>query len=465
LIRIKAGRHPLGQPVTMSSPYGPYLERAVPRYTSYPTAPHFHAGIDADCYARWLAELEPGTTLSLYFHVPFCAQMCWYCGCHTKVVRHYDPVAVYAATLAAEIDLVATRLGRRHPVLSVHFGGGTPTMLSERDFTGLLDRVRRRFDLRPGAEIAVEIDPRTLTPAMARAMGRAGVTRASIGVQDFNAHVQRAINREQSFERTATAVRDLRANGIDKLNVDLMYGLPHQGEDDLLRTVDRSIELAPDRVALFGYAHVPWMKSHQRLIDESALPDGQARLGQAQAAARRLIAHGYRRVGLDHFARADDSMARALDAGRLKRNFQGYTVDPAEVLMGFGASAIGSLAQGYVQNAVPIKTYRDRVRSGRLPTAAGIALDAEDRLRREVIERLMCESAVDLDALLRAHGAAADHFDRETRALRTLERDGIVRLADRRVEVTEAGRPFVRTVCAAFDSYLARGEARHSRAV
>lgn len=442
-----------------------YLNQQVPRYTSYPTAPHFQESVTAEVYADWLASLNPETALSLYFHIPFCAEMCWYCGCHTKVVRRYDPISNYVSALRDEIELVANHIPFKARVVSVHWGGGTPTMLTGNDFLLIMDKVREYYRLDSAAEIAVEIDPRTLDREKAQALARAGVTRASLGVQDFNAEVQAAINRIQPYERTADAIEDLKACGISRINFDLMYGLPHQTVEILLDSVDRAVALGPDRIALFGYAHVPWMRTHQRLIDEAALPDGDARHAQFEAASARLAACGYRRVGLDHFARDDDTMAEALKAGELHRNFQGYTVDPADALLGFGASSIGSLEQGYVQNLAPIKGYMEAVREGRLPIARGAAISDEDRLRRAVIERMMCDSAVDLALLSARYGRPKNHFDSELDQLREMEDDGLIRIHERNIELTEDGRSFVRSVCAVFDTYLGKGSARHSRAV
>jgi len=442
-----------------------YLDQQVPRYTSYPTAPHFGPAVDGTVYAGWLRAVDPEARLSLYLHVPFCAQMCWYCGCHTKIVRRDAPVHAYAETLATEIALVAAALPDRMGVAAIHWGGGTPTMLSATDFAALMARLGSCFEIAGDTDVAVEIDPRTLDREKADALAQAGVTRASLGVQDFNPDVQRAINRVQPFETTAQAVADLRHAGVAAINFDLMYGLPGQTVADVMRSVDLAAELAPDRVALFGYAHVPWMKRHQQRIDETALPGGDERLAQLEAAAAQLARQGYRRVGLDHFARADDPMARALDDGELRRNFQGYTVDAAPVLLGFGASAIGSLEQGYVQNLIPLKGYAEAVAAGQLPVARGIAIDDEDRLRRDVVERLMCDSAIDLDAVCRAHGIATGHFDDELGALRPFERDGLVAISGHRIDLTDVGRPFVRNVCAVFDSYLETGAGRHSRAV
>jgi oxygen-independent coproporphyrinogen III oxidase len=440
-------------------------DRPVPRYTSYPTAPHFHAGIGPDAYGAWLATLAPTATLSLYLHLPFCDRLCWYCGCHTKIVARYDPVARYRDLLLAEIDLVADRLGARRRALHVHFGGGTPTLLEPDDFLALIARLRGRFAVDGGTEIAVEIDPRSLDADRIAALAEGGVTRASLGVQDLNPDVQAAVNRIQPFSQVAAVVGALRASGIGSINLDLMYGLPRQDEAAVLRTVEGALRLEPDRIALFGYAHVPWMKPHQRLIDEAALPDGPARARQAKVAAERLVAAGYDWIGLDHFARPGDPLARARREGRLRRNFQGYTTDQADALLGFGASAIGALPEGYVQNAVPIRTWQGAIAAGRLATARGLALDDDDRLRRAVIERLMCDLAVDLDALARPYGADGSRFTAELAALAAPARDGLVRVEAGRVTVLEAGRPYLRTIAAVFDARLAGGVGRHSRAV
>ena len=431
----------------------------VPRYTSYPTAPHFHGGIDAAVYGEWLTRLGTESPVSLYFHVPFCTRMCWYCGCHTRIVGRYEPVAEYVEALAREIDLVADTIAARPLVTHVHWGGGTPTMLSPAHFEGLMADLARRFRLSGDAEIAVEIDPRTLDGDRISALAECGVTRASLGIQDLTPGVQRAVNRVQPFAMVADAVTALREAGIAEINFDLMYGLPHQTVDDVIATVDRVAGLAPDRLAVFGYAHVPWMKTHQRMIDEADLADGPERRAQAEAAAERLVGHGYRRIGLDHFAAAGDALTAAHDNGELRRNFQGYTTDRAASLIGFGASAIGALADGYVQNAVPVGQYAGDISGGRLAVRRGIALTADDRVRRDVIEKLMCQLAVDLSGL--GEGCFADELSR----LAPMAADGLVEIDDGHIRVTEAGRPLLRSVCAVFDRYLGTGAARHSRAV
>lgn len=437
----------------------------VPRYTSYPTAPHFHPGVGPDVYGEWLADLPPAMPVSLYLHVPFCDSLCWFCGCHTKIVQRYDPVAEYLESLLAEIGMVAARIGRRQAVSHVHWGGGTPTMLVPDDVLRLTDRLRTSFAFAADAEFAVEIDPRELPPETVAALGRAGVNRASLGVQDVNPDVQKAINRVQPMEVTRIAVERLRAVGVRAINIDLMYGLPHQTDAHIRTTVDAVTALAPDRLSLFGYAHLPGFKTHQRMIDEKALPDAATRLRHAALAATLLRERGYVEIGLDHFALPGDPLAIASAQGRLRRNFQGYTTDGAGALIGLGASAIGALPQGYVQNIVSIRSYREAVDAGRLAAARGIVLSDEDRLRRHIIERLMCDLSVDLEAACRRHGRSIEHFAPELDRLAALVPQGVVELTDATVRIPEPARPFMRLAAAAFDAYLPQSTASHAPAV
>ena len=437
--------------------------RQVPRYTSYPTAPHFHAGVDAGTYRDWLGQLSAGTSLSLYLHVPFCAAMCSYCGCHTKVTRRREPVDAYADRLAAEIDLVSASTAARR-VDHIHWGGGTPSTLRADGLARLVDRMALRFALPDDLDHAIELDPRTVDHEFAAALGAIGVTRASLGVQDLNPHVQVAIGRVQPYAAVASAVGALRKAGIAAISFDLMYGLPHQSTADLVATVALAATLRPDRISLFGYAHVPWMKSHQRLIDEAALPDAARRFEQEREARVALVAAGYVAVGLDHFALPADTMARAHQDGDLRRNFQGYTVDDADALIGLGASAIGRLPQGHVQNAPDTAGYQRAIDAGRLATVRGLAFTREDRARGEVIERLMCGYPADLPAILNRHDLAPNLFDAALDALRDLEAEGLARHEAGLVSVTEAGRPLTRIVAAVFDARLGQA-GRHSAAV
>ncbi|HMA15649.1 MAG TPA: oxygen-independent coproporphyrinogen III oxidase [Kiloniellaceae bacterium] len=443
-------------------------EAQAPRYTSYPTAPHFGPAVDGEAYRAWLAALPPETPLSLYLHVPFCHQLCWYCGCHTGVAKDYLRIAAYVNLLRREIELLAGVLGEGRPVTGLHWGGGTPSILTPEDFGSLMGRLRQVFDFRPGAELAIEIDPRHLTAEKAGALAEAGINRASLGVQDVNPHVQAAINRIQPFEMTAGAAAMLRASGIAALNFDIMYGLPHQSVADVERTAAAAAELRPQRVSVFGYAHVPWMKKHQRMIDDAALPGARARLDQAEQAERVLLAAGYRAVGMDHFALPDDPLFRFAEEGRLRRNFQGYTTDQAEVLLGLGVSAIGTLPQGYAQNDKDTVAYAKALAAGRLPVMRGIALSAEDRLRRDIIQALMCRFAVDLRAQAVAHGRPGFDFSEALERLRPLAADGLATLNGSKVAVTAEGRRAVRLIASCFDAYLVApggAGARYSKAV
>ncbi len=440
-------------------------DRRVPRYTSYPTAPHFDAGVDAAVYRRWLSMLPADMSASLYFHIPFCNSLCWFCGCHTKAVRRYRPVADYVELLKEEISRVAAAIGRRQTVRHLHWGGGTPTLVAPGDILALMEHVRAEFDVSDRAEFAVEIDPRGLGRDSVHALAAAGVTRASLGVQDIDPDVQAAINRVQPLEATERTIDELRDAGIRSINVDLMYGLPHQTVKRVCATADAMARLGPERLAVFGYAHVPWMKRHQSLIDEATLPDADERLRQSTAVAERLTGHGYVRIGLDHFSRPDDPLAVAQREGRLHRNFQGYTADDCSALIGFGASAIGSLPQGYVQNAATGDLWRDAISRGDLAVSRGVALSQDDHLRRAVIERLMCDFQVDLGAVAQAHGRDATEFAAELQSLARFRDDGLIEIDRDRIELRVPARPFVRTVCAVFDRYLKAEETQHARAV
>ena len=437
----------------------------VPRYTSYPTAPHFSPAVGAERYQSWLGELAPDTKLSLYLHIAYCAEMCWFCGCHTKITQRYAPIADYLDCLWQEVDLVADKLPGRMEASHIHFGGGTPSILTPEDFVGTLAKLRSRFDVSAEAEIAVELDPRTTDRRYIGAMVEAGVNRASIGVQDFNPVVQEAINRIQPYDVTARVIQWLREDGIRDINMDLIYGLPYQTVDSLAETIHLAAEFAPRRIALFGYAHVPWMKKHQRLIPDDSLPGIEERWRQYERAAQLLIDAGYVQVGLDHFAAADDPMAVALQEKRLHRNFQGYTDDGAETLIGLGASGIGSLPQGYVGNETTIHGYKDLIRAGKLATARGIAVDRDDLLRRSLIERLMCDLSLDIDHLAADWQVDPAQFDEDIERLAPMREDGLIVIEGRKLTMTEQGRPLVRAACAAFDRYLHKGEMRHSRAV
>ncbi len=441
-----------------------YGEARLPRYTSYPPSPEFSPSVSSDAYAGWLSSLPSAAPASLYLHIPFCRSMCWYCGCHTTITAKDQPVVEYLNLLRKEVDMVATLAPQPLQVDRVHFGGGTPTIVAPSDFIALADLLRNRFGFADAAEIAVEIDPRTLTIEMAGALGGAGVSRASLGVQSFDPVVQRAVNRVQSEETTIEAVDRLRLSGVGSINFDLIYGLPHQTVRSCIDTASMAAAMRPDRVAVFGYAHVPSFKKHQRMIDETALPDGIARIEQALAIAEALVAAGYVQIGLDHFALPDDDLAQSEAMGKLRRNFQGYTTDNCETLIGFGASAIGRTHHGYVQNQVGLGLYADSITSERLATARGCQLTAEDRLRAEIIERLMCEFKADVPAICRRHGFDPAGLLAGNRRLFELAEDGVVDLAEGIIRVRRDHRFLVRAAAAAFDAYLHRSVRSHGQA-
>jgi len=414
--------------------------------------------VGPDRYAAWLGAVATGT-LSLYVHVPFCAELCLYCGCHTKAVRRQEPLDRYAGDLINEVSLVARRIGRRQ-VSHLHWGGGTPSILGADRLIEVADHIATGLDIGTRCEHAIELDPRYVD----RPLARIGVNRASLGVQCFSPEVQEAIGRRQPYQRVVGAIDALREFGIARINLDLMYGLPRQTVVDIRRNVSLAAGLKPDRIALFGYAHVPWFRPQQRLIETAALPGPAARLEQTEAARAALIGLGYEPIGFDHFALPHDELAVAARAGRLRRNFQGYTTDDADALIGIGASAIGRLAAGFVQNAPDVAGYSRAVAAGRFATARGVALTQADRLRGRIIERLMCDLAADLAAIA-AQCGADEAFVAERVALAPLVCDGLVRLVGDEVAISEKGRPFVRLIASVFDAYLQQGRARHSIAV
>ncbi|MDQ7249490.1 oxygen-independent coproporphyrinogen III oxidase [Dongia sedimenti] len=440
-------------------------DRPVPRYTSYPTAPHFHGGIGPADQHAWLAQSDPERPISLYIHVPYCRQMCWYCGCHTKIVARYQPIEDFTAHLRREMALVAEAFGGRRRVAQLHWGGGTPNVLSPDDLSRLMGELRGLFDFDSDTEIDMELDPRGVGRDLLAALKDCGLGRASLGIQDFDPIVQRAINREQPFDLVRDVVDGLRGIGVGGINFDLIYGLPYQTRAGFAHSIEQALSLTPDRFAVFGYAHVPWMKKHQSQIVEEALPDAALRLELAENAARQIEAAGYRRIGLDHFAQATDPLTIALDRGTLRRNFQGYTTDGAETLVGLGPSAISATVQGYAQNAADIPLWSRAIAAGRLATQRGLALGAEDRWRGAAIERLMCLGALDLDALAADFDLPNAQFPAERARLAPLIADGIATLSGNMLRVTEAGLPLSRLVAAAFDTYLNAGPGRHSRAV
>jgi oxygen-independent coproporphyrinogen-3 oxidase len=435
-----------------------------PRYTSYPTAAQFTPAVGGAQWAEWLKAAPSGQAVSLYIHIPFCKRLCWYCGCNTRAVNRESVITSYVDLLLREADLVIASAGRVR-VGSIHLGGGTPNMLPPSELERLFAGLAQRFDLGDCFEVAAELDPEVLMQEWIEAAGRIGLSRASLGVQDLSPVVQAAVNRPERFETIQRAVEALREQGVTSVNLDLMYGLPLQTIEHVVTTLGQVTALRPDRLALFGYAHVPWMKPHQKLIKEADLPNAEVRFAQSRAAARYLTGKGWKAIGLDHFALPTDGLAAALRAGRLRRNFQGYTTDAAPMLIGLGASAISRAPQGFAQNLTLEREWRAAVEAGQLPVARGVALTPSAALVGDIIERLMCDFTVDVPALVARHGRDMNEVAGAGPILAGFVADGLVEVEEGRVTVTAQGRPFVRAVCAAFDPLAAGIAQRHSKVV
>ncbi|MEW9921305.1 oxygen-independent coproporphyrinogen III oxidase [Marimonas sp. MJW-29] len=427
------------------------FDERLPRYTSYPPAPAFHDGMGAAFQAEALAALDPGEPISLYLHIPFCERLCWFCACRTQGVRSIAPVEHYIGTLEAELALIKDHLPGRIRVGQMHWGGGTPTILPPALITRLRNALGTVFDFDPDTEFSVEIDPTLVDADKVVALREAGMTRASIGVQDFAEVVQNCIGRLQSFEQTRDAVDLLRAAGIGSLNIDLVYGLPFQSITGFGKTLDQVCALDPDRIALFGYAHVPHMAQRQKLIPEAALPDDRARFALFNKATEMLTAHGLAPIGIDHFAKPGDSMAQAARTGHLRRNFQGYTVDGCETLLGLGASSISKFRDGFVQNTAQTGPYTKLIKDGSLAGARGYRLTEEDRLRSRVIEMLMCDYAIDFEEL--ALSAADMALLAPGLAALRAECRGLITESPGRLSLSPEARPLVRRLAHFFDTF------------
>ncbi len=439
------------------------FDARVPRYTSYPTAPQFGGGVDAGRLVRWIEAIPEGGQISLYLHIPFCRRLCWFCACRTQGTATASPVAAYLETLKAELALLRRHLPRGVTLSRMHWGGGTPTLLTPEMIRDLAGAVQEVAAFAPGAEFSVEIDPNEIDRARAEALRAAGMTRASIGVQDFDPEVQGAIGRSQSFEVTHRAVEMVRDAGIASLNADILYGLPHQSRARITETVQKLLSFAPDRVALYGYAHVPWVARRQQMIPTEALPGPEARLDLDETARRLFLWDGYRQIGIDHFARPGDGLEIAQRTGKLRRNFQGYTDDTAPVLVGLGASAISRFPLGYAQNAPATSAYVAAVRAGKFPVTRGHVFAGEDRMRARLIEAVMCDLRIDAAEILSA-------FDVTETELFALFRsaaaafEGKLLVSDAGLAVPEEMRPLVRLIARHFDAYdLSR--AGHSAAI
>ncbi len=425
-------------------PYYPeLLAKPVPRYTSYPTALEFDSGCGAEEYIQALSDMPSGTPLSLYVHIPYCQSICWYCGCNTGAAGKTQRLTAYLDALESEFALIGRMLSGRGKVRHIAFGGGSPNAITTVEFVRLLDRITTIFDAGT-PEISVELDPRGFTAEWALAMAASNVGRVSLGVQTFAPHVQEAIGRIQPLADIEKSVSALRLRGIDAINFDLMYGLPKQSLQDLDDTLAQAIELKPSRVSLFGYAHMPDMIPRQRRIDGDSLPDPELRFAQSALGYERLTKAGYVAIGFDHFALPTDSLAIAAAEGRVHRNFQGFTDDPNDVLLGFGASAISSLPGLLVQNDKNVGRYRSMVSSDKVAVVRGVILDDEAKKRGAIISSLLCQGQVD---------ASATSMLPTTDMLHVFEEKGLIIRRDGKLVITEAGRPYARHIASLFDQF------------
>ncbi|MFY0633939.1 MAG: oxygen-independent coproporphyrinogen III oxidase [Vannielia sp.] len=438
------------------------FDARVPRYTSYPTAPQFAGGVDGDRFASWLGAVPEGGQVSLYIHVPFCRRLCWFCACRTQGTSSDAPVRAYLDVLKAEIALLGRHLAPGVRLSRMHWGGGTPTLMDAAMIAELAAAVEAVVPMVPGAEFSVEIDPNELDDTRLDALAAAGMTRASIGVQDFDPVIQKAIGRDQSYEITARAAETIRARGIESLNADILFGLPHQSLDRISSSVQKLLSLSPDRVALYGYAHVPWMAKRQSLLPTDDLPTPEQRLALFETARRLFAWDGFGEIGIDHFARPGDGLARAQAEGRLRRNFQGYTDDGATALIGLGASSISRFPQGYAQNASATSAYIRDIRDGKFATARGHVFSKEDKWRGRMIEQLMCEFRCDTSAITSL--GARESWVRSVLAGLAAHFDDATRLTPQGLQILPEARPLTRVIARAVDAYHLSG-AGHSSAI
>ncbi len=439
------------------------FEKNVPRYTSYPTAPHFHAEVGRSHFADWLGALDTSKPVSLYIHIPFCERLCWFCACRTQGVTTLSPVAAYLEVLLAEIAMFKAQKPEGLKLARLHFGGGSPTILSPDMIRNLTTAIRDAIEFDENYEFSVEIDPTACNDEKIAALAKGGMNRASIGVQDFNERVQGAIGRPQGFDLTKSTVDSLRRHGIESVNIDMVYGLPYQDLEALQNTVAQVISLSPDRVALFGYAHVPWMAKRQKMIPEESLAPPEARFEQAMTAAEMFTQTGMMEIGIDHFAKPEDSLAIAAKNGGLRRNFQGYTDDRCSALIGLGASSISRFPQGYIQNNAATTTYLKSIKSGEWSAARGFALGPADQVRSRAIEVLMCDFEVDIAALEAEYGSFAKPVRADCKRMAKTYPD-FVSFHNDTFTILDAGRPLTRIIASGFDAFNAPNH-RHSRAI
>ena len=432
-------------------------DRPVPRYTSFPTAVQFTHEVSQDAYVAHLGALPTGEAVSLYVHIPFCHQLCFYCGCHTKVTNTYNAIERYVDALIGEIHRVGKSVPAGLPAGRIHFGGGTPNYVKSHDIARIVTALSKYFVVSDLTEIDMECDPRLLDAEKIQAYAKMWIRRVSLGIQDFDQDVQEKINRVQPFDLVKEKVEMLRREGIENINFDLIVGLPGQTLGTVAKTVDMAVSLNPARISVFPYAHVPWMKKNQKLLEKYNMPDAKIRYVMNELVRSKLIYHGYKAIGIDHFALLSDALVQKHSEGTLRRNFQGYTDDDASAIIGFGMSSISTLDGVYVQNTTDAPTYFNSVDAGAFPIARACVLSQDDKVRRSLIERLMCDFKINFSDFF--------NVDPPIERLFGLQSDGLIEFDAFSLKITEKGRPFARVVAACFDPYLDPEAQHHAKAV
>jgi len=439
------------------------FDAKVPRYTSYPTAPHFSNDVTPELFGAWINAIPADSQISLYIHVPFCRRLCWFCACRTQGTASASPVAAYVETLKQELKILKAQLPDGISLSRLHWGGGTPTLLEPAMMEDLVGAIFDVAPMAPEGEFSVEIDPNEIDDARLTVLSRAGMNRASIGVQDFDPHIQETIGRIQGYDVTRDAVDAIRAHGVKSLNADILFGLPHQSQARITESVQKLLSLSPDRVALYGYAHVPWMAKRQQMIPSDALPTPQERLALFETARKLFLWDNYAEIGIDHFATKEDGLAVAQANGTLRRNFQGYTDDTSDVLIGVGASSISRFPQGYAQNAPATSAHTGKIREGRFSISRGHAFKDDDKLRSRLIEALMCDFQINSQEIIDTFGISQTALQDVYRPLLEGFSD-MLEVTAQGIFIPEKARPLTRMMARALDIY-GLDKAGHSSAI
>lgn len=429
-----------------------WLEMEAPRYTSYPSALYFQS-MTSEIHQKWLQHFDLNQSVALYIHIPFCKQLCWFCGCHTKIANHYSPIASYVNSLIKEINLIGKSVAGKMKLHSIHFGGGSPSMLNAEDMDAIFNSIHAVFKVEKDAEIAIELDPRQMTKDRIQTYKSLCFNRVSLGVQDTNVTVQAGIHRIQPLDQVRQCFELLRAEGIHAMNIDLIYGLPFQSIQSIKQTINEVCSMEPSRIACYSFAHVPWIKKHQQLIREDDLPTVQDKGQMYLHALKFFEEHGYKPLGIDHFSKAEDDCYTGFHQRTLRRNFMGYTTQPNDFVLGVGASAISHLGAGISQNSVSDTEYKQKIEQEIFSTARGWFYTPEDYLRKAIINELMCYFSVDLEKHLTQFNFSTDYFDDQLELLTKFSETGVISITNRRIDFNSPLRMIVRSVCSVFDQY------------